>query len=1457
MELILKSISNLKFLSSMCTGLICKENNIIDKEELKTKEKCGMSRHYSQKSMSIASSNEKLLIDLFYLQHFSLESQNTSSFKAPSQIDSQLNIFQQPLMNLFRKQIFGFDSLTLFILDILSFFCFAMIWDASSNSYIMIALLTIVISYFLIIYKRHAINVLEITDYTQELEFTALKNKIISSFALLMSFNTIFCFASQESSEGYQTLQLGSVFGCFSLMLYQLALVLLTIKMKAYRANSIIYDCSYLLKLKVGFDCMALANSLLKRGLQNVLAIVISKIGIELLDLIIQYILFNILDNHFRLSSRIENLETSNKLAKESNKCFTGKIRSLLNTNDSEGYIALINMDEIYQNHYMKNLMLKVYNNSKSENLLCEKGTSAASNSPTKAHYLNRLVSKNPSSKLIINKLIVTKDKSLMRAETKSTQRSSYYQDTINLKILNKSELNYLIMLKELSNNENESLFDIIYNCQLKLVNNDKYDFEEEDLKKSRLKMFDLRAKDNSETIKRIKLGFFKNPSGSINVNINLQLTLIDRSRVCESSLAENQISVFQNSDYLVFTEIFLQDMQELAVVKHQLSNQAKDFGFNISKAAHEFKTPINTIISLCETLIPKISNNNNTNNINRINYATDNFVGGYITTNLNPSSVSGSSNNEITEDIKLVRGLCHYTTFLIQDFIHSLHNQELSIELKLVNIFELLQFVHTVTNALLKNSGKENVRCELNYFKTLDHGENCEQAKTFVKNFEKNYWVKTDDIRLKQVLLNLISNSVKFTNYGSIIIELDFVHLPNSNSPKVGQELDLTFSGKISNDLIIYIKDSGSGLSHDQMDKIKQKKSNELLVDRNVNSMGTSLGLSVCQTILDKLDYQMDISSSKEGTIISLLMHDVLAKNEEQPKTNTESLVKCELNSKFNTLDKMSKIFKTGSFRDMRDMKSEDGKSNLSEDLKEENFNRRNSLLSMMKSFDKKRFLGEKQKLLISKEDERKYTSFCLDEIAIDREDEIINREHSFNQIRSTLKHSLPIDIDARSNVSSSQESLINLPLSNKSKSECEFPGSEIEIKLSTHNFNITVSKPTKIEHTKSYLSPERKQSESCIKQIYSKKGRLSEVINNKITLRTEENASNKIINSSSNTFQLDVHRKLKLSQNFYTKYNCKSCSQIHSVDQSPITKQGYDHSENELNSGFASSLMMNHPNLSPQKLGKSKIQSSSINSLRGDIPNYTYEDYQYEQFEEFPLQKDLKIKQNKLGKLNIEKLNSKLGATSSQHADSIIEENASLESAPVNKLFNNPHLKKVLTEINNHDNSISESEFSLYSSKTGLKNKRDSKSKTFQQSVNMPVFIVADDSPSLRKSLKNVVEKCLRKNSIRAITVECCDGLDIVNLVVKDQKKGNNIVCILTDENMEFYNGSEALKILKRFEDDRRIKLMPKMICVTSFEDEYSKDSLYALGFDGILQKSPRVEQIELVLRELNLMQ
>ena len=85
------------------------------------------------------------------------------------------------------------------------------------------------------------------------------------------------------------------------------------------------------------------------------------------------------------------------------------------------------------------------------------------------------------------------------------------------------------------------------------------------------------------------------------------------------------------------------------------------------------------------------------------------------------------------------------------------------------------------------------------------------------------------DRERIIQVIINLISNAVKFTDYGSITCRV-----------------------KRNNDeLIVSIMDTGMGISSEDCDKVFEKF--KQLGNSLSNKMkGTGLGLSICKQIID-----------------------------------------------------------------------------------------------------------------------------------------------------------------------------------------------------------------------------------------------------------------------------------------------------------------------------------------------------------------------------------------------------------------------------------------------------------------------------------------------------------------------------------------------------------------------------------------------------------------------------
>lgn len=103
------------------------------------------------------------------------------------------------------------------------------------------------------------------------------------------------------------------------------------------------------------------------------------------------------------------------------------------------------------------------------------------------------------------------------------------------------------------------------------------------------------------------------------------------------------------------------------------------------------------------------------------------------------------------------------------------------------------------------------------------------------------------DEDRLRQVLINLVGNAVKFTDYGGVLIS---AHL----KPQVDAQLMvIEFS----------IQDTGQGIPEDQQMKLFQPFS-QIGTATNRRYGGTGLGLSICKKIVELMGGSIRVESNK-----------------------------------------------------------------------------------------------------------------------------------------------------------------------------------------------------------------------------------------------------------------------------------------------------------------------------------------------------------------------------------------------------------------------------------------------------------------------------------------------------------------------------------------------------------------------------------------------------------------
>src|SRR5690554_4533481 len=119
------------------------------------------------------------------------------------------------------------------------------------------------------------------------------------------------------------------------------------------------------------------------------------------------------------------------------------------------------------------------------------------------------------------------------------------------------------------------------------------------------------------------------------------------------------------------------------------------------------------------------------------------------------------------------------------------------------------------------------------------------------VIELEKDYYIMVDEVKLKQVLQNLLVNAIKYTNVGYIEFGCRM------------QEASLEF----------YVKDTGIGIDSEQQ-KVIFERFTQLEKTQHSRFKGAGLGLSICKSYVDLMGGTIDVRSQKgNGSLFSVLI--------------------------------------------------------------------------------------------------------------------------------------------------------------------------------------------------------------------------------------------------------------------------------------------------------------------------------------------------------------------------------------------------------------------------------------------------------------------------------------------------------------------------------------------------------------------------------------------------------
>jgi two-component system, OmpR family, sensor histidine kinase VicK len=317
-------------------------------------------------------------------------------------------------------------------------------------------------------------------------------------------------------------------------------------------------------------------------------------------------------------------------------------------------------------------------------------------------------------------------------------------------------------------------------------------------------------AEENSEIVKKMSE---KAPDIRIlnydNASSHSGLLVVDRAKLMRFELKEPKAEefseaigfvVFSNSKASIessksfFELLWNERIQQEKLKEYEKLKEADKMKTEfINVAAHELRTPIQPIIGLGEVLRSR-----NT---------------------LNPQ--------EYNEYLDVIIRNAKRLQQLADDILDVTKIESQSLKLK-IERFDLQELVTAIVNEYSQLIIKSNKNVKLEY-----------RLKQEQKN-TSSFFVYSDRVRISQVLSNLLTNAIKFTNEGDIIVTAE-IHDGNKNS------------------IVVRVKDNGAGIDSEILPQLFSKFASK-------SFQGTGLGLFISKSIIEAHGGKMWAENNSDG---------------------------------------------------------------------------------------------------------------------------------------------------------------------------------------------------------------------------------------------------------------------------------------------------------------------------------------------------------------------------------------------------------------------------------------------------------------------------------------------------------------------------------------------------------------------------------------------------------------
>ena len=229
---------------------------------------------------------------------------------------------------------------------------------------------------------------------------------------------------------------------------------------------------------------------------------------------------------------------------------------------------------------------------------------------------------------------------------------------------------------------------------------------------------------------------------------------------------------------------------QVLKKAKAEAESLAKAKEIFVATVSHEMRTPVNAIYGLTKQMLQK------------------------------------TNSDEMAADLEIVHKSAEHLIVLVNDTLDfsKIESQKLKIEQIDFLPDEIITEVHTLHKNPAHKKGIELI---------------------FNNNTNKNLVLQGDPIRLKQILINLITNAIKFTNQGQVILAV------------AGEE-----TSEQSYLLHIEVSDTGIGIAKENLHMIFEEFV-QLDTDLSQKQRGAGLGLSIVKKLVLLQNGKIDVDST------------------------------------------------------------------------------------------------------------------------------------------------------------------------------------------------------------------------------------------------------------------------------------------------------------------------------------------------------------------------------------------------------------------------------------------------------------------------------------------------------------------------------------------------------------------------------------------------------------------